>query len=60
MHIDSRRIARIRTSNVVTAFRHTIFLLSFDRSSIRHYYFARRANPVKSPSQNGRARKCLP
>ena len=64
---DSRRISRTGTTNGVTASCHTIFSSSFDRSSIRYYYFhclynirARLANPVTSSSQNGRARKCLP
>ena len=38
MHRDSWRINRIGTTNVFTASRHTI-IPSFDRSSIRHYYF---------------------
>ena len=38
MHRDSWRINRIGTTNVFTASGHTI-IPSFDRSSIRHYYF---------------------
>ena len=39
MHRYSWRITRISTTNIITASCHTIFPSSFDRSSIRHYYF---------------------